>query len=247
MKLDGKVALVTGAARGIGRAIAFGLAAEGANVVVNYVAHQDMAESVVRQIQETMGRQAMAVRADVRNETDVRDMIETVVNRFKKIDILVNNAGTWRGMRLTEMTKDDWDYVVETTLYGVYYCTRYVLPYMVQQRSGKIINISSVAGLSGHPGDTNYSAAKAGVIGFSKALAKEVASIPIHVNVVAPGYVRTDMTAMVPEKSIDRILKSIPLRRPAEPEEIAEVVVFLAAGATYITGQVIVVDGGMCI
>ncbi len=244
--LPRKVALVTGAARGIGRAIAIDLALQGADVVVNYRARRDSAEEVARIIRET-GNEAMLAKADVAVEEEVETMIERVIGKFGSIDILVNNAAIHRGGRVQKLSSADWDLVMNSIMRGTFHCSRYVVPLMVEKEWGRIINISSVAGLHGYPGDTAYGSAKAGLIGFTKSLAKEVAKKGITANVVIPGYLQTDMTSVLfdTEEKIRSAIQGIPLGRAGKPEEVAELVSFLAFKGSYITGEVIRVDGGM--
>jgi 3-oxoacyl-[acyl-carrier protein] reductase len=239
-----KVALVTGASRGIGRAIALALAGEGAKVVVNYASSSQAADQVVAEI-VAMGGEAIAVAADVSQVDQVDALVQTTMDKWGRVDVLVNNAGITRDTLLLRMNPEDWQAVIDLNLTGVFLCTRAVSKIMLKQRSGRMINITSVAGQMGNPGQANYSAAKAGVIGFTKTVAKELASRGITVNAVAPGFIATDMTADL--KTVDDILKFIPLNRFGQPEEIAGMVCFLAAdpAAAYITGQVFNVDGGM--
>jgi 3-oxoacyl-[acyl-carrier protein] reductase len=241
-----KVALVTGAARGIGRAIAIDLAAHGADVIVNYRTRQDAAEEVAQNIRES-GSEAMIVKADVANEQEVKSMVDQATQKFGGIDILVNNAAIHRGGRVQKLPSEDWDLVINSILKGTFNCCRYVVPFMVERGWGRIVNISSVAGLHGYSGDTAYGSAKAGLIGFTKSLAKEVAKKGITANVVIPGYLQTDMTSVLfdTEEKIHYAIQMIPLGRPGKPEEIAELISFLAFKGSYITGEVIRVDGGM--
>ncbi|MBV6623891.1 MAG: 3-oxoacyl-[acyl-carrier-protein] reductase [Rivularia sp. (in: Bacteria)] len=238
-----QVAVVTGASRGIGRAIAKELASLGASVVVNYASSSKAADELVAEI-TAAGGSAIALQADVSSSEEVDKLINTVLEKFNKIDILVNNAGITRDTLLLRMKPEDWQAVINLNLTGVFLCTRAVSKGMLKKRSGRIINIASVAGQMGNPGQANYSAAKAGVIGLTKTLAKEFASRGITVNAVSPGFIETDMTS---ELKSDEILKAIPLGRYGKPEEIAGMVRFLAAdtAAAYITGQVFNVDGGM--
>jgi len=245
--LTGKVALVTGGSRGIGRAIAEKLASLGARVVVNYHSNEAAANEVVEEIRSA-GGEAIAVRGDVRNPEDARRMVKTALDTFGRLDILVNNAGTTRDNLLALMKEEDWDLVLETNLKGTYQVTKAAIRSMMKQRSGRIINITSVAGVAGNPGQTNYSAAKAGIIGFTKSLAKEIGPRNITVNAVAPGYVPTDLTADLPEELIQRAVELTPLGRLGTVEDVANVVAFLASDeAGFITGQVLRVDGGMAI
>jgi 3-oxoacyl-[acyl-carrier protein] reductase len=241
--LHSKVAIVTGASRGIGRAIAQELATLGANVVVNYASSSQAAEELVEKITKA-GGSAIALQADVSKADQVEALLESVMAKFSRVDILVNNAGITRDTLLLRMKPEDWQAVIDLNLTGVFLCTRAVSKVMLKQRSGRIINITSVAGLMGNPGQANYSAAKAGVIGFTKTIAKEFASRGITVNAVAPGFIATDMTSNV---KAEEILQHIPLGRYGQPEEVAGMVRFLAAdpSAAYITGQVFNVDGGM--
>jgi 3-oxoacyl-[acyl-carrier protein] reductase len=241
-----KVALVTGASRGIGRAIAIDLAKEGANVIVNYRSRPDAAEEVVKVIKE-MGRKVVSVKADVAKEHEVKSMVDQAIETFGGIDILVNNAAIHRGGRVQKLPTEDWDLVMNSILRGTFNCCRYVVPLMVEKNWGRIVNLSSVAGVHGYPGDTAYGSAKAGLIGFTKSLAKEVAKKGITANVVIPGYLQTDMTSVLFDtaEKINYALQMIPLGRPGKPEEVAELVSFLAFKGSYITGSVIRVDGGM--
>ncbi|WP_414753366.1 3-oxoacyl-[acyl-carrier-protein] reductase [Anabaena sp. CCY 9910] len=241
--LRGQVAVVTGASRGIGRAIALELANYGATVVVNYASSSTAADEVVAEITGA-GGEAVALQADVSQVDQVDNLINGAIDKFKRIDILVNNAGITRDTLLLRMKPEDWQAVIDLNLTGVFLCTRAVSKLMLKQRSGRIINITSVAGQMGNPGQANYSAAKAGVIGFTKTVAKELASRGITVNAVAPGFIATDMTSNLKSEGI---LQYIPLGRYGQPEEIAGMVRFLAAdpAAAYITGQVFNVDGGM--
>lgn len=245
MLLDGKTALVTGASRGIGRAIALCLAAEGARVAINYAGNVKAAEEVKASV-EAAGGTAILCQADIADSAAVETMVADVVKEFGAIDILVNNAGITRDTLLMRMKDEDFAKVLDTNLKGVFYCTKAVSKLMMKKRSGRIINMASVVGLVGNAGQTNYAAAKAGVIGFSKSAAKELASRGITVNVVAPGFIGTDMTAGLPESVKEKMLTDIPLGRMGEPEDVANAVLFLASDqASYITGQVVNVDGGM--
>jgi 3-oxoacyl-[acyl-carrier protein] reductase len=242
--LQGKVAIITGASRGIGRAIALELATQGASIVVNYASSSGAADAVVAEI-NAAGGQSIALKADVSKVEEVEALFNATMEKFGRVDILVNNAGITRDTLLLRMKPEDWQAVIDLNLTGVFLCTRAASKIMLKQRSGRIINISSVAGQMGNPGQANYSAAKAGVIGFTKTIAKELASRGITVNAVAPGFIATDMTSKL--SNTEDILKFIPLGRYGQPEEIAGMVRFLAAdpAAAYITGQVFNVDGGM--
>lgn len=245
MLLAEKTALVTGASRGIGRAAALELAKAGAKVAVNFAGNRTAAEEVVSMI-EAAGGQAMLVQADVGNAADVDAMVKAVVERFGRIDILVNNAGITRDNLIMRMKEEDWDAVIHTNLKGIFNCTKAVSKLMMKQRYGRIINMASVVGVMGNAGQANYAAAKAGVIGFTKSMAKELASRNITVNAVAPGYISTDMTANLPEQVRLDMQSQIPLQRLGNPEDVAAAVLFLVSpGADYITGQTLHVDGGM--
>ena len=241
--LSEQVAIVTGASRGIGRATAIALAATGVKVVVNYAQSSGAAEEVVQEIEKNGGN-AIAFKADVSKTEEVDSLIDQTLKTFGRIDILVNNAGITRDTLLLRMKLEDWQAVIDLNLTGVFLCTKAVSKVMLKQKSGRVINITSVAGLMGNPGQANYSAAKAGVIGFSKTVAKELAVRGITVNAVAPGFIVTDMTN---DLKADEILKYIPLARYGQPEEVAGMIRFLATdpAAAYITGQVFNVDGGM--
>ncbi|MFD0699087.1 3-oxoacyl-[acyl-carrier-protein] reductase [Paenibacillus sp. GCM10027628] len=243
--LTGKVALVTGASRGIGRAIALHLAESGADVAVNYAGSEAAAQEVVEQI-EAMGRRAVKLRADVSSYQESEDLVKQTLEIFGKIDILVNNAGITRDNLIMRMKEEEFDQVIATNLKGVFNCVKAVTRPMMKQRSGRIINISSVVGVLGNPGQANYVAAKAGVIGLTKATARELSSRGITVNAVAPGFIETDMTDKLSAEMREHMLKQIPLERLGQPEEIAKVVRFLASDdAAYMTGQTLHVDGGM--
>ncbi len=241
--LTGKVAIVTGASRGIGRAIALQLAEIGAKVVVNYANSSGAADELVAQI-VSIGGEAIAVQADVSKAEQMDALFSTVMTQWGRVDILVNNAGITRDTLLLRMKPEDWQAVIDTNLTGVFLATRLASKIMLKQKSGRIINIASVAGQMGNPGQANYSAAKAGVIGFTKTVAKELATRGITVNAVAPGFIATDMTN---DLKVEGILQYIPLGRYGQPEEVAGMVRFLAsdAAAAYITGQTFNVDGGM--
>ena len=245
MQLDGKVALVTGASRGIGRSIALMLAARGADIVINYAGNTEAAEQTKAEV-EALGRKALVVKADVGDAAACEKMLEDVVAAMGKIDILVNNAGITRDTLLMRMKEADWDAVLTTNLKSVYNCTKAAIKYMMKARSGRIVNISSVVGAMGNAGQANYAAAKAGILGFTKAVAKETASRGITVNAVAPGFIATDMTAVLSDKVVDNLKAGIPMGRLGAPEDIAKAVAFLVSDdAAYITGQTLHVNGGM--
>ena len=241
--LAGKVAIVTGASRGIGRAIALELADFGAKVVVNYASSSNAADELVEKIISD-GGEAIAIAADVSKPEQIDELVKTVVDRWGRIDVLVNNAGITRDSVMLRMKLEDWQAVIDTNLTGVFSCTRAVSKIMLKQKSGRIINIASVAGQIGNPGQASYSASKAGVLGFTRTVAKELSSRGITVNAVAPGFIATDMTT---DLKTEGILQFIPLGRYGKPEEVAGMVRFLAAdpAAAYITGQTFNVDGGM--
>lgn len=245
--LNGKVALVTGASRGIGRAIALMLAEQGATVLVNYNGSREKAMEVVAQI-EAAGGTAEAVGCDVSDFTACGTMIEELVAKYEHIDILVNNAGITRDNLLMRMKEEEFDQVININLKGTFNTIRHLSRQFLKQKSGKIINISSVSGVVGNAGQANYSASKAGVIGLTKSVARELASRGICVNAVAPGFIATDMTEKMPEKTREAAVAAVPMARMGQPEDIASMVTFLAgSGADYITGQVFCVDGGMSI
>ncbi len=243
--LSGKVAFVTGASRGIGRAIALRLAADGAKVALNFVSNSAKAESVKNEIESTGGA-AMLVQGDVSNFATVTELIKKVVDEWGRLDILINNAGITRDNLLLKMSEDDFDKVISTNLKGVFNCTKAVTKLMMKQRGGRIVNMSSVVGLKGNISQANYAAAKAGIIGFTKSAARELASRSVTVNAVAPGFINTDMTAALSEKVKEVMLQEIPAGRMGTPEDVANAVAFLVSDqAAYITGQVLSVDGGM--
>ncbi|KYH28737.1 3-oxoacyl-[acyl-carrier-protein] reductase FabG [Clostridium thermopalmarium DSM 5974] len=245
MILKGKNAIITGASRGIGRAIALRLAELGANVVLNYRSDLNSVEEVVKQVEEK-GVKALAVKGDVSSFDDAKRIVDETIENFGSIDILVNNAGITKDTLLMRMKEEEFDRVINVNLKGVFNCTKHVVPVMLKQRSGRIINISSVVGLSGNAGQANYAAAKAGIIGFTKSIAKEIGSRGITVNAIAPGYIETDMTEVLSDKVKEQIKANIPLKRLGTPKDIANVVAFLSSeDASYITGQVLSVDGGM--
>ncbi|MFX0559702.1 3-oxoacyl-[acyl-carrier-protein] reductase [Tepidibacillus infernus] len=243
--LNSKVAIVTGASRGIGREIALVLAEAGANVVINYMGNRERAEEVAELVKK-LGRVALVVQADVSNPDDVENMVNLTLTKFGKIDILVNNAGITRDNLIMRMKVEDWDTVIDTNLKSVFLLSKAVSRQMMKQREGRIINISSVVGVLGNPGQANYVAAKAGVIGLTKTLAREFASRGITVNAVAPGFIETDMTASLKEEIRTQLLSQIPLARLGSAKDVAKVVRFLVSeDASYMTGQVLHVDGGM--
>jgi 3-oxoacyl-[acyl-carrier protein] reductase len=243
--LNGKTAIVTGAGRGIGKAIALKLANEGANVVINYRSSMEAAMDLVKEI-ESIGSKAIAVKADISKFDEAQNLILKAKEVFGTIDILVNNAGITKDGVLMRMSEDDFGSVIDTNLKGVFNCIRHAVPLMMKQRSGKIINITSVVGLMGNAGQANYSAAKAGIIGLTKSTAKEIGSRGVTVNAIAPGFIDTDMTSVLSDKVKDTIKNGIVLKKLGKPENIADAVYFLASSmGDYITGQIISVDGGM--
>jgi len=242
MDLSGKVAIVTGSARGIGREIALRLAEAGANIVISDIAG---AESAAEEIKK-MGRQSLAVNADVSSAADVANLVEKTAGEFGRIDILVNNAGIARDQLLLRMSDEDWETVLNVNLKSVFLCTRAVLRQMIKQRWGRIVSISSIVGIVGNPGQANYASSKAGIIGFTKSIAREVGSRGITVNAIAPGFIVSKMTDQLSEEQKGEMLKRIPLGSLGTPRDVAEAVAFLASEeARYITGQVLGVDGGL--
>lgn len=245
MQLTGKTAIVTGGARGIGKSIAMTLAAAGANIVINYTRSSKEAEEVVEEAKK-LGVSALAVKADVSKNDEIENLVKEVLNQFGSIDILVNNAGITRDNLLIRMSEEDFQAVIDINLKGAFICTKHVSKVMMKQRTGKIINIASVVGVMGNAGQSNYAASKAGLIGFTKSIAKELAKRNINVNAVAPGYIETDMTASLPEKVRQAFMINIPMARGGLPQDVANVVLFLSSEySDYITGQVINIDGGM--
>lgn len=243
--LNGKVALVTGAAKGIGRAIVLELIGNRAKVVINYRSSFAQVEELLAEIKEA-GGEAIAVCGDVSSEEDAKNLINTTVKEFGRLDVLVNNAGITKDNLLMRISEEDFDKVINTNLKGTFFCIKHAATVMLKQRSGKIINMSSIVGVTGNIGQANYAASKAGVIGLTKSAARELASRGINVNGVAPGFIETDMTHSLPDKVKEASIASIPFRRFGSASEIASVVCFLASeAANYITGQVIQVDGGM--
>jgi len=240
-----KVAVVTGGSRGIGRAIALELAVQGFKVVVNYRSQEAQAQKVVETIQG-MGGEAVAIQAHVASAQDVEEMARRVKGTWGSVGVLVNNAGITRDNILVRMKEEEWDQVLETNLKGAFLCSQVFVKDMMRARWGRIVNITSVVGVTGNPGQTNYAASKAGLVGFTKALAREVASRGITVNAIAPGYIETEMTQGLSQKVKEAMLEAIPLGRFGSPEEVAKLVSLLASShGGYITGQVLVVDGGM--
>lgn len=245
LNLKGKTAVVTGGSRGIGKAIAMKLAALGANIVINYNSNSASVDQVIKDIEE-LGVKAVKIQGDVSSFEDAEKIIKTAVSEFGSLDILVNNAGITRDGLILRMKEEDFDKVIDVNLKGTFNCTRHASQIMLKQRCGRIINIASVVGIAGNAGQANYAAAKAGIIGITKSAARELASRGITVNAVAPGYIDTDMTHVLPEKTKEAILGSIPLKKMGKPEDVAEAVAFLASdSASYITGHVLNVDGGM--
>jgi 3-oxoacyl-[acyl-carrier protein] reductase len=243
--LTGKVAVVTGAGRGIGRAIALKLAQLGASIVIDYRSSAKEAEELISEIRNNGGKAEM-VQADVSSFEEAEKVIKFAVESFGKLDILVNNAGITKDTLLLRMKEEDFSKVLDVNLKGVFNCTKHASAIMLKQKSGRIINISSVIGLIGNAGQANYAAAKAGIIGFTKSIAKELGSRGITVNAIAPGFITTDMTEVLSDKVKEKLLENVPLKRLGSPEDVANLAAFLASeNASYITGQVINVDGGM--
>lgn len=240
-----KVALITGGTRGIGRQIAVTLAKEGYDIAVNYMTLSDEVENTKKEV-EKAGVKCITVCGDISKFDDSENIVKEVVNEFGRIDVLVNNAGITKDMLIMRMKREDFESVIDVNLVGTFNVTKNVVPYMMKQRDGRIINLSSVVGISGNAGQTNYSASKAGIIGFTKSLAKEVGSRNILVNAVAPGFIATRMTDVLKDEVKEEISKTIPLKRMGTPQDVANVVKFLASeDSSYITGQVINIDGGM--
>lgn len=240
-----KNAIVTGGTRGIGREIARTLAQNGANIAINYRKYNEEVESLIEEL-KSFGVKVVACKCDVSNEEEVINFIKEVKDKFESIDILVNNAGITKDGLIIRMSEKDFDDVIDVNLKGTFNTTKAVSSIMVKQRYGKIINISSVVGVAGNAGQCNYAASKAGVIGFSKSVARELAARNINVNVIAPGYINTDMTSVLPDRVKEEVIKTIPMKKIGEPKEIANLVLFLSSNSSdYITGQVINVDGGM--
>jgi 3-oxoacyl-[acyl-carrier protein] reductase len=244
LKLAGRVALVTGAAQGIGKAVALILARNGADIVVSDI-NLEKAEETANEI-KSIGRKGLAVKVDVAHWNDVERMVEVILEKFAKIDILVNNAGITRDKLILRMTEEDWDAVLDVNLKGTFHCTKAVVRHMAKQRSGKIVNIASVVGEMGNASQANYSASKAGVIGLTKTIAREFAQRGLNINAIAPGYIETPMTEVLPEKVKEELKKLIPMERLGKPEDVAEAVLFLVSEeSNYITGHVLNVNGGI--
>ncbi|MBS3907317.1 MAG: 3-oxoacyl-[acyl-carrier-protein] reductase [Syntrophaceae bacterium] len=244
MELSGKVVLVTGAAQGIGKAIALLLAKNGADVVVSDI-NLEKAQETAHEIQG-MGRRSFAIKVNVADLKDVERMVEAIVEQFGRIDILVNNAGITRDRLILRMTEEDWDAVLDVNLKGTFNCTKAAIRHMSKQKCGKIVSIASVSGEMGNPGQANYAASKAGVIGFTKTIAREFAGRGINVNAIAPGYIQTPMTDAVPEKAKEELKRMIPMERLGQPEDVAQAALFLVSeNSSYITGQVLNVNGGI--
>jgi 3-oxoacyl-[acyl-carrier protein] reductase len=244
LKLAGKVALVTGGAQGIGKAVALLLARNGADIAVSDI-NLEKAKETVKEVQ-ALGRKALAIKADVATSGDVEKMVDAILSQFGKVDILINNAGIARDKLILRMTEEDWDAVLNINLKGTFNCTKAVVRHMSKQKSGKIVNIASVVGEMGNAGQGNYAASKAGVIGFTKTIAREFAQRGINVNAIAPGYIETPMTDALPDKVKEELKRMIPLDRLGKPEDVAEAVLFLVSeSANYITGQVLNVNGGI--
>ena len=237
MILENKVALITGASRGIGREVAIEMAKAGADIIINYIGDKALAEEVQTQVQ-SLGRKAIILEADVSNLQAIEQMLEQAVAEFSRVDILVNNAGITKDNLLARMKEEDWDAVLNINLKGIFNCTKSTLKYMMKQKYGRIVNVSSVVGVMGNAGQANYAASKAGAIGFTKSIAKEVASRNSTVNAVAPGFIETDMTAKLPEKVKEEMSNSIPAKKFGLPADVAKAIIFLASdNASYITGQ----------
>ncbi len=242
--LEGKVSLITGGARGIGKEIAMLFARNGSNIAICDV-NLEEAEKTAQEIRD-LGRESLAFKADVTDSSQVQDMVDKILDKFNKIDILINNAGITKDNLLLRMSEDDWDKVIAVNLKGTFVCTKFVSKVMLKQRFGKMVNLASIIGIMGNAGQANYAASKAGIIGLTKSVAKELASRNICVNAIAPGFIRTDMTSKLPEEAQKKMLSAIPLARFGEAKDVADLALFLSSeSSSYITGQVIQVDGGM--
>ena len=247
MSLQGKCALVTGGSRGIGRAVCLELARQGARVAVNYAGNAAAAEETVKACQD-LGAEAFAIQADVADAAACEAMVKEVLARFGRVDILVNNAGVTRDGLMLTMKESDWDTVLDTNLKGAFQCMKAVYRPMMKQKYGRVVNLSSIVGVRGNAGQANYAASKAGLIGLTKSMAKELAARNVTVNAVAPGFIDTDMTAALPEKAREAMLASIPMGRLGQAEDVARAVAFFAGDeSAYVTGQVLCVDGGMAV
>ena len=247
MSLQGKCALVTGGSRGIGRAVCLELARQGARVAVNYAGNAAAAEETVKACQD-LGAEAFAIQADVADAAACDAMVKEVLSRFGRVDILVNNAGVTRDGLMLTMKESDWDTVLDTNLKGAFQCMKAVYRPMMKQKYGRVVNLSSIVGVRGNAGQANYAASKAGLIGLTKSMAKELAARNVTVNAVAPGFLDTDMTAALPEKAREAMLASIPMGRLGQAEDVARAVAFFAGDeSAYVTGQVLCVDGGMAV
>jgi len=243
---ESKTALITGGARGIGRDISLSLSEKGFDIGINFRKSKKEAEQLKREIEERFNRKVLLLKGDVSRRRDVQGMVRDFIKEFGRIDVLVNNAGITKDNLLIRLTENDFREVIDVNLIGTFLMTKEVIPHMLRRRSGSIINISSIVGIFGNKGQTNYSASKAGIIGFSKSLAKEVASRNIRVNVIAPGFIETDMTDGLPDEIKEKILKNIPLGRFGKPKEVSHLVTFLASDeSSYMTGQVFLIDGGL--
>ncbi|MBU3911865.1 MAG: 3-oxoacyl-[acyl-carrier-protein] reductase [Candidatus Omnitrophica bacterium] len=244
LSLEGKVALITGGARGIGRDIALVFAKEGADIVICDV-NLEQAEAAAKEVRD-MGRSSIAFKADVTDSKAVQAMVDKILDKYKKLDILINNAGITKDSLILRMSEEDWDKVIAVNLKGCFVCTRAAAKIMLKQRSGHIVNLASIIGIMGNSGQANYAASKAGIIGLTKSVAKELASRGVCVNAIAPGFIKTDMTARLPEDIQKKMLSAIPLGRFGEAKDVAELALFLSSErSSYITGQVVQIDGGM--